>query len=70
MFIIIIFNNIYVIINNNISILIKRNLIILNLYIYCSILLNMNKFVCYTGNNAYLIREALIKRGNWEEVLL
>ena len=28
----------------------------------------MNKFVVYSGNNPQVIREALLKRGNWEEV--
>ena len=28
----------------------------------------MHKFVCFPGNNSELIREALLKRGNWEEV--
>ena len=28
----------------------------------------MNKFVVYSGNGPQLIKNALMKRGNWEEV--
>lgn len=28
----------------------------------------MNKFVIFNGNNSFLIKKALEKRGNWEEV--
>lgn len=28
----------------------------------------MNKFICYSGNNSKAVRQALVKRGNWEEV--
>lgn len=28
----------------------------------------MNKFLVYPDNNPKVIREALLKRGNWEEV--
>lgn len=28
----------------------------------------MNKFVIFSGNNSFLIKKALEKRGNWEEV--
>lgn len=27
----------------------------------------MNKFVVYSGNNPEVIRDALLKRGNWEQ---
>ena len=30
--------------------------------------LKMNKFVVYSGNGPQLIRNALLKRGHWEEV--
>lgn len=28
----------------------------------------MNKFIVYSGNNPDVIRDALLKRGNWEQV--
>ncbi len=29
----------------------------------------MNKFFCAQGNHSSLVKEALLKRGNWEEVM-
>jgi hypothetical protein len=29
-----------------------------------------NYFYIYAGNNSYLVRDALLKRGNWDEVKL
>ena len=30
----------------------------------------MNKFVVFPGNNPKVIKEALINRGNWEDVFI
>jgi len=30
----------------------------------------MKKFMCYKGNHSDIIRQALLKRGNWDEVIL